>query len=318
MLLLLWGVVFVVSLFVLIKAADYFTDAAEKVGLSLGLPLFIIGVTIVAVGTSLPELVAGVVAVLEGASEIVAGNAVGSNITNILLVLGVAIVIGGKMRFDFRVPRIDLFFLLGATFLLMATVWDGVFTLLEAGLCLTGIVAYLGRVILQARRDLSATGGVALATPMGFDWKSFGLLVVSALFIYLGAKYTVEAIIELAGALDIGKEIIALSAVALGTSLPELAVAVAALRKNMPEIVVGNVLGSNIFNALAVMGVPALIAPLVVPSTVLAFGLPLMLASTLLFLFFIVRRKKVARWQGALMLVGYIAFISGVVGLEVL
>ncbi len=314
MFILFWGVVFVVSLFVLIKSADYFTDASEKVGFSLGLPRFVIGVTIVSIGTSLPELVTGVLAVLDGASEIVPANVVGSNIDNVLLVLGVAIVIGGKMNFDFRVSRVDLLFFLASALLWGATVWDGVFILSEAVLCLTVMLAYLVYIALQARKDSATTGNDIL---VGFDWKSFGSLVVSAVFLFLGGKYTVDAIIELANALDIGKEVIAITAVALGTSLPEVAAAVFAVRKNMPEMVIGNVLGSTVFNALAVMGVPALITVLVVPSIVLIFGLPMMLASTSLCIFIVVRRKKVARWQGALMLAGYIAFMVGMVILEV-
>lgn len=311
---LFWGVIFVVSLFVLIKSADYFTDASEKVGFSLGLSRFVVGVTIVSIGTSLPELVTGMFAVFDGVSEIVPANVVGSNIDNVLLVLGIAIVIGGKMNFDFRVSMVDLSFFLASALLFVVTVWDGTFTLLEGVFCLIVMVAYLGYIALQARKDAAKARN---DIPAGFDWKSFGSLVVSAVFLYLAGKYTVDAIIELAKALDIGKEVIAITAVALGTSLPEVAAAVSAVRKNMPEMVIGNVLGSTVFNALAVMGIPSLITVLVVPSIVLIFGLPVMLVSTLLFIFIVVRRKKVARWQGALMLTGYIAFMVGMVILEV-
>lgn len=315
MLLLFWGVIFVVSLFVLIKSADYFTDAAEKVGFSLGLSRFVIGVTIVAIGTSLPELVTGVFAVLDGASEIVPANVAGSNLDNVLMVLGIAIIIGGKMNFDFRVPWVDLGFFLGSALLWVATVWDGEFTLLEAVLCLITLVAYLGYIVLQTRKD-SGTAGNDI--PVRFEWKGFGVLAVSAVGLYFGGTYTVESIVKLAGALGIGTEIIAITAVALGTSLPEVAAAVFAIRKNMPEMVIGNVLGSSVFNALAVMGIPGLIMVLDVQSIVLTFGLPVMLAATLLFIFIVVRRKKVPRWQGALMFAGYVAFMLGVVILEVL
>lgn len=316
--LLIWGTVFVVSLFVLIKAADYFTDAAEKIGFSIGLSRFVVGITIVSIGTSLPELVTAVWAVLDSATEIIPANVVGSNIDNVLMVLGLAIVIGGKMNFDFRVSRVDLGFFLGSILLWSVTVWHGAFTLLDAVLCLIVMVAYLGYIAMQAKKDKNDSGTDENNIPVRFDWKPVGILVVSAVGLYLGGKFTVESIIELAKALGIGTEIIAITAVALGTSLPELAAAIFAIKKNMPEMVVGNVLGSTVFNALAVMGIPALVGVLVVPRIVLTFGLPVMLASGLLFIFIVVRGKKVARWQGAIMFAGYVAFMLGVVILEVL
>lgn len=313
--LIIWGMVFVVSLAVLIKAADYFTSAAEKVGKSLGMPLFIVGVIIVAIGTSLPELVAGVIAAFENATEVVVGNAVGSNITNILLVVGAAIVVGRKMSFDYQVSKVDLIFFLGSALLLTAAIWDGVFTLVEGVLFLLCIAVYLITIVFQMRKDPSAPDSAESAK---FDWKNFGILIVSAAFVYLGAKFTILALIELSMALNIGKEIIALSAVALGTSLPELVVAIVAAKKGMPGMVAGNILGSNIFNALAVMGLPSLVTALVVPPSILIFFLPAMLASTLLFFIFLVRRKEVVRWQGVLLLIGYVAFIGMVFGVEVL
>ncbi len=312
---LIWGSVFVVSLFVLIKAADYFTDAAEQVGLSLGMPVFIVGVTIVAIGTSLPELAAGMIAAFEGVPEVVVGNAVGSNITNVLLVIGVAIVISGKMSFDYKVFKVDLFFFVGSALLLAATTWDGVFTFAEGILFLLSISVYLIIIVFQVKKTKPESYKVE---PEKFNWKSLGILVVSAVFVYLGAKYVVVALVELAETLNIGKEIIALSAVALGTSLPELVVAVVAIKKGMPAMVAGNILGSNIFNALAVMGVPALITNIAVPSSISTFFVPMMMLSTLIFFLFLVRHKDVVRWQGVLLLVGYATFIGMVAGVEII
>lgn len=313
--LLIWGAVFVASLYVLLKAADYFTDAAEKIGSSLGIPLFVVGVTIVAIGTSLPEFSVGILAALADASEIVAGDVVGSNTTNILLVIGIAIAMSKKMKFDHRVPKMDLAFLLGSAFLLPITMWDGVVTLLEAVLFLITLVFYLIYTVWVGKKQNAAE--IGQASPAKFDWKNLGILIISGVFIYLGARYTVEAIVGLAEIFGIGKEIIALCAVALGTSLPEVTVTIVASRKGMTEMIFGNIIGSCIFNALGVIGVSGLIAPLVVPPVILTFALPLMLATTLLF-FFMVQRKEFARWQGILLLVGYVAFIGGVVSLGVL
>ncbi|GAH33655.1 unnamed protein product, partial [marine sediment metagenome] len=125
---LIWIIVFVVSLFVLIKASDYFTHSAEKIGLFFGIPLFIVGATIVAVGTSLPELISSIFAVLRNSSEIVVGNVVGSNVANIFLVLGIAAIVGRRMKLTYELIHVDLPLLIGSAFLLAVTIWDGIFS----------------------------------------------------------------------------------------------------------------------------------------------------------------------------------------------
>lgn len=146
------------------------------------------------------------------------------------------------------------------------------------------------------------------------DWKTLTILIVSAFFIYLGAEYTIESVIKLSKILNIGKEIIAISAVALGTSLPELMVTVSAARKGKPEIAVGNVLGSNIFNALAVMGMPAFFGTLIIPHSILTFGLPMMLVATLLY-FFMTQDKEITKWEGWMLIIFYVFFIGKVFNL---
>jgi len=130
-------------MFVLIKASDYFTDSAEKIGIFFGLPAFLIGVTIVSIGTSLPELITSIFAVLNNASEIVVSDVIGSNITNIFLVLGVSAIVGKRLKIGFEIIRVDLPMLIGSTFLLAITIYDGIFTLPEALLCILGIIIYL-------------------------------------------------------------------------------------------------------------------------------------------------------------------------------
>ena len=121
--LFLWIGIFIVSLLVLIKASGYFTDSAERIGIFFGIPAFIVGVTIVSIGTSLPELVSSIFAVLRNSSEIVAGNVIGSNIANIFLVLGITAIIGKKLKITYELSHVDMPFLVGSAFLLMLTVW---------------------------------------------------------------------------------------------------------------------------------------------------------------------------------------------------
>ena len=310
--LLLWFLIFAASLFVLIKASDYFTASAEKIWLFFGLPTFIVGVTIVALGTSLPELITCIFAVIHESSEIVIGNVVGSNIANIFLVFGITAIIGRKMKITHNIIKVDLPFLAGSALLLTVTAWDGTFGRVEGILCLVGITSYILYTINTKEKKQTLEKSEELRGARKeehLSWTTWAILFVSAFFIYLGAKYTVRSIIELSKMLEIGTEIIAVSAVALGTSLPELVVTITATRKGNPGIAVGNILGSNIFNAFFVIGIPALIGVLAVPHSMITFGLPIMLIATFLFIL-ITQDKEVARWEGWLLLIFYVFFIG--------
>ncbi len=305
-----WFLLLVVSLYVLIRASDYFTSSAERIGLSFNIPTFIVGVTIVAFGTSLPEIISSLFAVLSDSSEIVIGNVVGSNITNIFLIIGVAALFGKKMKVTYELVHIDLPFLMGSALFLAVAVWDGTFTLFEAMLCLAGIVVYLLHAVsAKRRRRKRGHTSTEESDSEGVTGKTVFIFAISAFFIYVGGRFTIESVIRLSGILDIGKEIIAASAVALGTSLPELVVSITAARKGEPELAIGNVLGSNIFNALAVMGIPALIAPLTIPISIVTFGIPMMLIASLLF-FFMAQDKEITNWEGLLLLIFYVFFIG--------
>ncbi len=322
--LFIWIGVLVISLIVLMKSSDYFTESAEKIGLWLGVPAFFIGVTIVAIGTSLPELISSIIAVFSNSSEIVIGNVLGSNIANIFLILGFAGIIARKqLKISKNILNVDLPFLLGTCFLLAIMIWDGKFTFYEGILSLLVLIIYSSYLIKTRKKPGKAVkkqlkGVKREITNHQFKksllkhklpLKTWIILLVSVVFIYVGAKYTIESVIQLSGLLNIGKEIIAISVVALGTSLPELAVTISAARKGKPEIAVGNILGSNIFNTLAVMGIPALFGVLIIPANVLVFTLPVMIIATLMF-FFITLDKEITRWEGLLLIIFYILFIT--------
>jgi cation:H+ antiporter len=311
--LLIWVVIFIVSLFVLIKAASYFTNSAEKIGLYFGISAFIVGVTIVSVGTSLPELVSSIIAVLKGSSEIVVGNVIGSNITNIFLILGIAAIVGKNLKITYEIIHVDLPILVGSAFLFGLTIWDGVLSLPEALLLIAGIIVYFLYIVNSQKehKDIKIKEEMKgeLRKSKKLDAKTIVIFIISAFFIYLGAKYTIESVIKISEMLSIGKEIIAASAVALGTSLPELTVSIIAAKKGKPEIAVGNVLGSNIFNTFVVMGVPALFGALIIPQNMIVFALPIMIIATLLF-FFIAQEKEVTRWEGWMLLLFYVFFIG--------
>lgn len=299
-----WIIIFVISLAVLLKSSDFFIISAEKIGAFFGLPSFIIGVLIVAVGTSLPELVSSIVAVTSGSSEIVVGNVLGSNIANICLVLGLAALVGKNFIIRYDIMQVDLPFLLGSAILLFFMIRDGSFSLPEAIICLTA----LGIYIFYSLRVKNPEEEEKPDRPKFHHWL---FLFASPVGIYFGAKYTVEAVIAVSAIIGIGSEIIALSAVALGTSLPEVFVSVSAARRGHPEIAVGNILGSNIFNTFAVMGVPGVMTRLVIPKSVLSFAAPVSLGVTVVF-FVITMDKRVNPWIGGLLLIFYVFFIGQV------
>lgn len=312
----LWIVVFVVSLLALVKSADWFTEGAEELGVFLGVPSFVVGVTVVAIGTSLPELVSSIFAVAEGSPEIVVGNAVGSNVTNIFLVLGLAAVLGGRLFVRREIVKIDLPMLASSAALLGLTALDGTISRVDGLLLLAGAVIYgvYGVRIshpspaTQAEIEASVTQDIKLERdrlrPLVL-LKLIGGVVI----LYFAAEYTIKSVIELSTLLNIGSDVIAISAVALGTSLPELVVSVVAARRGKLEIAIGNVLGSNVFNAFAVVGIPALIAPLPVTHTVLTIGLPFMGVATVLY-FFMAQDREITRWEGMPLLLFYVLFLG--------
>ncbi len=311
-----WIVAFVISLLFLVKAADYFTEASEKVGLTFGIPRFIIGGTIVAFGTSLPELVSSLIATINGASEIVIGNVIGSNITNIALILGISVAIVPRVRIDRNIIDVDLPILFGSSIFLAFSILDGVFSLSEAVIFLGGLVLYILYILKEQRHEeVSIEKKVKKDVEKGkLKIRTLLSLIISAIVVWIGAKYTIESVITLSELLNIGTDKIALFAIALGTSLPELAVTISAIRNDRGEMAIGNILGSNIFNTFAVMGIPALFGSLVISSEMIVFYLPFMFALTLLF-FFMAQDKTFARWEGLLLILFYVFYLVKLMGI---
>ena len=300
--LIFWLAVFVGTLFLLIKSCDYFIDSAESISRAFGVPSFIIGITIVALGTSLPELVSSIVAVMENSSEIVVGNVVGSNIANILLVTGFVAYMGSPFSLKSKVNKLDNIVLLGSALFLILTIWDGQFTFWEG---IIGVVCLLVYLFLTFAGSEGDEMNELPEERRKLPWYVFPILILSLVFIWLSAQYNIISIIKLSEILNIGKEIIALTAVALGTSLPELFVSISCLKKNNPDMAMGNVMGSNIFNILCVMGFPSLISALTIPSVVIYFSLPVMILATL-FYYYLIRKNAFTRNQGIALLLLYV------------
>ncbi|MCX7999430.1 MAG: calcium/sodium antiporter [Leptospiraceae bacterium] len=306
-----WIAVFIASLLVLIKTSDYFLESAEQVGYKLGLSSYVVGVLIVGFGTSLPELVSSILSVYANASEIVTGNTLGSNITNIFLIFGIAALFSKSFTIEQDLLKIELPFLLTITFLISFFLMDGKFHLLEGIFCLVILGIYIWKSLEKEEMSSEKTEEKSLEE---FKKVYYLILLISPIFIFVSAKYVVDSVIKISEIVNVGKEMIALSAVALGTSLPEVIVTIAASRKGNPEIAVGNVIGSNVFNLLAVLGIPRLLGDITIPPIILSSVNYLHIAATLLFVIVVVD-KKVNRHEGILFLMFYFYYLGLTFGL---
>ena len=297
--------IFVVAIAALLWSSDRFVESAERIGLSLGISPFIIGVTIVAFGTSLPELATSIVSVLDGTSQIVIGNVVGSNITNIALVLGLTAVVVKTIDLDYNLWHIDIPFLWGSAFLLYFTVMDGSLSLFEAALFVGGIIIFLAYSFKDQEKAEKEDRPTAAA-------KDYVQLVVGGALVSVSASYVIESITNISLILDIAPSVIALSAVAIGTSLPEVVVSLAAARRGKASIAVGNAIGSNIFNTFVVMAIPRFVGPLVIPAEIVTTYLPLMVVMTIL-LGVMSNNRKITRWEGYVLLLFYAWYFSAII-----
>jgi cation:H+ antiporter len=304
--------VFAASLVVLLAAARSFTLSAERIGLALGMSPFAIGVLIVSAGTSLPELVSSIVAVTRGTSEIVVGNVLGANLSNLLLVMGVvAVVAPRQVRLGEQYILIDLHFLLGSAFLLALSLRDGTITRPEAAFLVAGYLAYLGYLMKEGRTDADLTVGVEgppPRPPRPFPRAHLGVLAVSGLFVYLGARYTVSSLEAIAAQLGIAPSLIAVTVLSVGTTLPELVVSATAARTGRPDLAVGNILGSCVFNSLAIAGVSGLIGRVNATEDLLTLPLPVFGFGALIF-YLLTLDKRISRWEGIVFLLSYGLFV---------
>jgi cation:H+ antiporter len=305
-------VTFATSLAVLLAAARFFTTSAERVGLALGMSPFAIGVLILSAGTSLPELVASIVAVSRGSSEIVVGNVLGANLSNLLLVMGaVAISARKSIRLGEQYIFIDMHFLLGAAVLAALALRDGAVGRIEGATLLAAYVLYLVYLMREGRTesDLTVGGTTAVARETGtFPWRDVLVIVAASALIYAGARYTISSLEAVALAVGVAPAIVALTLLSIGTTLPELVVSALAARAGKADVAVGNVLGSCVFNTLAIFGVASLIGPLAATPEMLELPLPVFGAAALLF-YLLTLDKRVSRWEGLLFMLVYALFV---------
>ena len=248
-------VLFVAGLLGLFFGGEYLVRGASAVARHFRLSPMVIGLTIVGFGTSAPELLVSVQAALEGRPGIAIGNVVGSNIANILLILGTSAAIAPLLIPARKLWR-DLGFMLAATAALWVMLWDGQVTRIEGLILLLGMAAFLTTAFLTGKDD---GGDSADDTP---QWKAWAMTVAGLVVLVIGARLLVDSATEIARGFGVSEAVIGLTIVAVGTSLPELATSVIAAIRKQTEIAVGNIVGSNIFNIFGILGITATIIPI--------------------------------------------------------
>jgi cation:H+ antiporter len=305
---LLPWVMVVVGIVGLGLGASWLVDGASRLALRLGVSPMVVGLVVVGFGTSMPEFAVSVRAALVGSGGLSVGNAVGSNIMNLLLVLGIAAVlkpihvVGGA-----RVLRRDLVFGLLPAVVIMAASWNG-FIGRPTAVALLVIFAVFILVALRQAQVESPGRTVVRGGP----WRHLSLAVLGIVVLVAGSEMMVRGGIDIARGFGISETVIGLTLVAFGTSLPELATSVTAALKGESEISIGNVLGSNIFNLGLVVGTAFVINPSVVPVFVIRQDIPLLILATFIVGKIVIRDGKISRSEGVMMLVlvsAYIAFV---------
>ncbi len=314
------ALLFIAGLLALIAGAELLVRGASKLALSFGLSPLVVGLTIVAFGTSAPEMAVSAGAVLGGKTDLAIGNVVGSNIFNVLFILGLSALIT-PLVVNIQLIRQEVPIMIGASLLLLVLTLDGKLGWLDAALLMALMLAYTGFLLVQSRTEsASANEDYAAelrpAPPGNWDAKlpvQLVLIVVGLALLVLGADWLVRASVTFAKSLGVSDLVIGLTIVAAGTSMPEVATSVMAAIKGERDIAVGNVVGSCLFNTLGCLGLAGLLAGdagLLVPAAVQHFDLWVMLAVTLASLPVFMTGREIARWEGGVFLLYYAAYVA--------
>ena len=300
----------VLGLVLLYVGGELLVRGSVAVAAALGMSPLLIGITLVGFGTSTPELVTSIDAALRGLPGIAVGNVVGSNIANILLILGLGAVIA-PIAFTQRALSRDVFVvaLSGIAVLALAAVGE---VGRVAGIALVlALAAYLALAQAQERtRGRTAAAATVAAATVVNPWLSLLVAVVGIAIVVVGAHLLVDGAVELAAFFGVSDTVVGLTVVAVGTSLPELATTVTAALRRQSDVALGNILGSCIFNVFGILGVTAIVQPLIVPEVIFRFDAWVLLATTLLLVVFAVTGRRLSRTEGIVFVAAYAAYVA--------
>jgi len=309
----------IAGLAVMIGGAELLVRGGTRVAARLGIPPLVIGLTVVALGTSMPELAVGVEAAWQGSGALAVGNIAGTNTANLLLILGLSAWIS-PLALELPTLRLNLPMMIGSALLLLALAWDGVLSRLDGAVLVAGSVAYTGAVIRLARRgnqalkeDFIREYGTPGKTGSAWEtaWSVVALLVGIALTV-VGADWLVDGASGLARMFGVSEAVIGLTIVALGTSSPELVTAVVGTLRNERDIAIGNLLGSSVYNILGILGVTSLVpsAGLAVEANLVRIDIPVMAAVTIVCAPVFISGRRVSRLEGALFVTTYGIYLT--------
>ena len=310
---------FAAGLAALVVGAAFLVRGASSLALAVGLSPLVIGLTVVAFGTSAPEVAVSVGAAAKGSADIAIGNVVGSNILNVLFIVGISALVV-PLVVDAQIVRQEVPIMIAASFGLVAAAWNGVIGFVDGAVFLAALAAYTAFLVVQARRqgatiqgeyegEFGRGPGRSRSSVMG----GAILRVITGLALLVaGSRWLVDAAVHFAQAAGVSELVIGLTIVSAGTSLPEVATSLAAAVKGERDIAVGNVVGSSTFNILGCLGLSALVSPagLPVAPSVLNFDLWVMVAVALACLPVFLTGHTVARWEGLLFLAAYVAYVA--------
>lgn len=297
-------VLLILGFVLLIKGADYFVDGASSVAKLLKIPSVIIGLTIAAIGTSAPEAAVSISAGLSGNSDIALSNVVGSNMFNLLVVLGVSAVICPMMS-DQSILKRDIWWSLGATVAVFVMMLDMKISRVEGILLLCGLVTYLVILVRSALKNRTEGEEVKTMSPL----KSVIYIIGGLAAVAIGGDLVVDNAVLIAQTLGMSETFIGLTIIAMGTSLPELVTSIVAAKKGDSGLALGNVVGSNIFNFLFILGMASALTPINASSALLV-DVAIIAASTLVVYVFGKTGNKTTRWEGAACLAIYAAYAA--------
>jgi cation:H+ antiporter len=307
----------IAGLVLLVAGAEVLVRGAAKLAAQFGISPLVIGLTVVAFGTSAPETAVSVQAALNGSGDIAIGNVVGSNIANVLLILGMTALIA-PLVVSRQLIRLDVPIMIGASLVTFGLAWDGELSRIDGALLFTAVVVYTLFLIISSRREKAAEVDDEFAKEFGLDEPAkphaglinAGLVIAGLVLLVVGSNFLVEGAVALARALGLSELVIGLTVIAIGTSLPELATSIMAAFRGERDIAVGNIVGSNIFNLLCVLGLASLVSPqaIGVSSNALAFDFPVMIAVAVACLPIFFAGYCIKRWEGALFVAYYVAY----------
>ncbi len=301
---------FIAGLVLLLLGADFLVRGATSIGLRLGITPLVAGLTIVAFGTSSPELAVGVDSSYRGLGDMAIGSAVGSNICNIALVLGAAALVR-PINIQSQLVRLDIPVMIFCSLLLILVLMDGVISTFDGVVLVGGIAAYIFFSIYLARgeqKKIQDEFGEVVRDNLLAWWKEILLVVVGLGMLIFGGSMLVDTAVELARGFKIAPALISLTVIAVGTSLPELATAMLASYRRQGDIAIGNAVGSNIFNILAIVGISALVGPLRM-GAIKWPDLAVMLAVSLILIPLVISRRQLERSEGVFLLVIYFLYM---------